>query len=59
MQPLAPNGAKRHPSFIARTSGIRFLIPEGARVLEIGCGTGDTLAALKPSYGLASTSVPG
>ena len=31
---------------------LRFLIPEGARVLEIGCGTGDTLAALKPSHGV-------
>lgn len=31
---------------------LRFLIPEGARVLEIGCGIGDTLAALKPSYGV-------
>jgi len=27
-------------------------IPEGARVLEIGCSTGDLLAALKPSRGL-------
>lgn len=31
---------------------LRFLIPEGLRVLEIGCGTGDTLAGLRPSYGL-------
>ena len=31
---------------------LRFLIPKGARVLEIGCGTGDTLAALEPSYGV-------
>lgn len=31
---------------------LSFLIPKGARVLEIGCGTGDTLAALEPSYGL-------
>ncbi len=31
---------------------LRFLIPEGLRVLEIGCGTGEVLAGLKPSYGL-------
>ncbi len=31
---------------------LRFLIPDGLRVLEIGCGTGDTLAGLKPAYGL-------
>jgi SAM-dependent methyltransferase len=31
---------------------LRFLIPENARVLEIGCGIGDTLAALKPSHGV-------
>jgi SAM-dependent methyltransferase len=30
----------------------RFYIPEGARVLEIGCSTGDLLAALRPSRGL-------
>jgi SAM-dependent methyltransferase len=31
---------------------LHFLIPKGARVLEIGCGLGDTLAALEPSYGV-------
>jgi len=31
---------------------LRFLIPEGMRVLEIGCGLGDQLAALKPQRGL-------
>ena len=31
---------------------LKFLIPEGARVLELGCGTGDLLTALKPSYGV-------
>jgi SAM-dependent methyltransferase len=30
----------------------RFFIPEGARVLEIGCSTGDLLAALRPARGL-------
>jgi ubiquinone/menaquinone biosynthesis C-methylase UbiE len=31
---------------------MRFLIPSGKRVLELGCGRGDLLAALKPSYGV-------
>ena len=30
----------------------RFLIPEGAKVLELGCGLGDLLAAVKPSRGV-------
>jgi len=30
----------------------RFLVPPGARVLEVGCGVGDLLAALEPSHGL-------
>jgi ubiquinone/menaquinone biosynthesis C-methylase UbiE len=30
----------------------RFLIPPGKRVLELGCGRGDLLAALRPSYGV-------
>lgn len=31
---------------------LKFLIPEGARVLELGCGNGHLLAALKPSVGV-------
>lgn len=45
---------RRKSAFFHREDEIylRFLIPAGARVLEIGCGTGDTLAALSPSYGV-------
>src|SRR5262249_10833173 len=31
---------------------MRFLIPPGKRVLELGCGTGDLLAALEPAHGV-------
>jgi SAM-dependent methyltransferase len=31
---------------------MRFLIPPGKRVLELGCGLGDLLATLQPSYGV-------
>jgi len=31
---------------------LRFLIPAGKRVLELGCATGDLLAALQPSRGV-------
>src|ERR1700733_7683743 len=31
---------------------MQFLIPPGKRVLELGCGRGELLAALKPSWGV-------
>lgn len=30
----------------------RFLIPPGMRVLELGCGQGDLLSAVRPAYGV-------
>jgi len=31
---------------------VKFVVPSGQRVIEIGCGTGDLLASLEPSYGV-------
>jgi SAM-dependent methyltransferase len=31
---------------------LKFLIPPGVRVLELGCGTGQVLSALEPSFGV-------
>src|SRR5271165_6925599 len=37
---------------------MRFLIPPGKRVLELGCGRGELLAALEPSYGVGVDFAP-
>jgi len=31
---------------------LRFLIPKGLSILEVGCGRGDTLASLEPGLGV-------
>ncbi|NVO18087.1 MAG: glycosyltransferase [Bacteroidetes bacterium] len=45
---------KKRNSFYHRSleKYIAFIIPEGKKVLEIGCGLGDLLNATKPSYGM-------
>src|SRR5688572_21356022 len=43
----------KHAYYYAEVERIAgFFVPEGARVLEIGCSTGDLLAAMKPSRGV-------
>jgi SAM-dependent methyltransferase len=37
---------------------LRFSIPEGSRILEIGCGTGFLLDQLKPAYGVGVDNDP-
>ena len=42
------NAAYREDDF----NFMRFLIPAGKRVLELGCGSGELLASLQPRYGV-------
>ncbi|MDR0725032.1 MAG: glycosyltransferase [Prevotellaceae bacterium] len=35
-----------------------FIVPQGKRVIEIGCGSGNLLNAVKPSYGLGIDYAP-
>jgi len=44
---------RRHAGYHRAIASLaRFYIPRGARVLEVGCGTGELLAALEPSEGV-------
>lgn len=42
---------RNHYYYETLESLFRFLVPENRRVLELGCGTGELLAALSPSRG--------
>src|ERR1700730_1553745 len=37
---------------------MRFLIPDGLRVVDLGCGTGHLLAALNPAHGVGVDMSP-
>lgn len=59
LAPSVDKWAARNTAFHdADITYLRFLIPEGLRVLEIGCGLGDTLAALKPALGVGIDIAP-
>ena len=50
---VADAWVRRNPEYHRAVRSLaRYYIPPHARVLEIGCGTGDLLAALSPSDGL-------
>jgi SAM-dependent methyltransferase len=51
---LAPQWAARKNKYYFRgvVRLLRFLVPRGSRVLDIGCANGDLLAALEPSHGV-------
>ncbi len=56
------NGYVRKPAsagYYRRLAQVyRYLIPPQSRVLELGCGTGDLLAALEPSLGVGVDFAP-
>jgi SAM-dependent methyltransferase len=56
------NGYVRKPAsagYYRRLAEIyRYLVPPRSRVLELGCGTGDLLAALEPSLGVGVDFAP-
>ena len=53
LAPIRDAWKVRNPTYHREAERLcRFLIPEGASVLEIGCGTGDLLHALRPGRGL-------
>jgi SAM-dependent methyltransferase len=60
LRALADRMAPQRNRFLARNRAfhaaeerhLRYLIPEGLSVLEVGCGTGRLLAALRPARGI-------
>ena len=55
-----PRWRRRNRTYYRLIESIhRFLVPPGARVLEIGSGSGDLLAALRPAHGTGVDVSPG
>ncbi|MFN3075485.1 MAG: glycosyltransferase [Alphaproteobacteria bacterium] len=60
LRELADRWADRRDGFLARNRAfhddeyryLRFLIPEGLKVLEVGCGTGRLLSEIRPARGV-------
>jgi len=52
----APSCGGYYHRWLQRVYG--FIIPNGLRVLEVGCGNGDLLASLKPEYGIGIDFAP-
>lgn len=59
IQDVARRWAPRRDVFVSRSAFhredekyLRFLIPQGLSILDVGCGTGQLMAALKPSRGV-------
>jgi len=51
--PERPRWKARHQYFEETDlKHLKFLIPDGSRVLDLGCGLGSRLAALNPSFGV-------
>lgn len=55
---LREHELRRHYHELVRRN-LKALVPEGAKVLEVGCGLGDLMASLRPGLGVGLDLCPG